>query len=63
MTNLEIFALIFISGITYYYLISNELLTFGIKIIIFIGFITALFILKVVEKEEFVKVMSLFKRK
>jgi len=59
----KIFALIFISGIAYYYLISNELLTFGIKIIIFIGFITALFILKVVEKEEFIKVLSLFKRK
>lgn len=59
----KVFALIFISGISYYYLVSNELLTFGIKIIILIGFITALFILKVVEKEEFIKVLSLFKRK
>ncbi len=59
----KIFALIFISGITYYYLITNELLTFGIKIAIFIAFITSLFILKVVEKEEFIKVLSLFRKK
>ena len=59
----KVFALIFISGIAYYYLISNELLSIGIKIIIAVGFVSALFILKVVEKEEFIKVLSLFKSK
>ena len=58
----KVFALIFISGIAYYYLISNELLSIGIKIIISVGFVSALFILKVVEKEEFIKVLSLFKK-
>lgn len=59
----KIFALIFISGIAYYYFISIDLLTIGIKLIILVGFISSLFILKVVEKEELIKVISLFKRK
>ena len=59
----KVFALIFISGVIYYYLISNDMLNLGIKLLILIGFIASLFILKVVEKEEFVKVVSLFKNK
>ncbi|MEN8194234.1 MAG: oligosaccharide flippase family protein [Bacteroidota bacterium] len=60
---IKIFSLIFISGVIYYYLSSNGLINLGIKFIIMIGFISALFILKVIEKEEFIKVVTLFRRK
>ena len=57
----KIFVLIISSGVVYYYLYDQELLNIVIKFLILIGFISSIFILRIVEKREFEKILSLFK--
>ncbi len=57
----KIFLLIITSGIVYYYLDMQDYLNIGTKFIILFGFLSSIFILKIVEKSEFEKILSLFK--
>lgn len=60
---LKVFALMLVNGVIYYYLSSEALLNLGVKLLIALGFISSIFILKVVEKEEFTKIIALFRGK
>ena len=60
---IRIFLMIIIIGILYHFLNSGELLSIGVKLIILVGFVSGLFVLKVIEKEEFKKVLSVFRKR
>jgi hypothetical protein len=47
-----ILVMIISSGAVYYYLLYNDQLTFFLKVILLLGFVSLLFILKVVKIEE-----------
>jgi len=60
---IKIFLIIFASGIFYFYLYYNGALNIGIKFLIFLVSISALFILKVINYDEIVRTFKSFKKR
>ena len=58
---IKIFFIIFAAGILYFYLYYIGALNIGIKFLIFFGFISSLFVFRIINKDEIVRTLKSFK--